>query len=79
MILRNAFFFAAGIGFLSLAKATNTLREYSSSKPFDHSDMESGIEYNDQVVGQWLAYVADYARSRACLSGRYQPSRTEFT
>jgi len=60
MFLRNAFFFAVGIGFLGLAKAKNILRGYTTPRAFDHSDAERSIDYDFQVVEQWLVHLVNY-------------------
>jgi SAM-dependent methyltransferase len=71
MDLRNACLFAAGIGFLGLAKTKNLLRGYTTPKPFDVSDSEKCIDYDIRIVELWLAYLQQYSRGRVSLAGRY--------
>jgi SAM-dependent methyltransferase len=59
--MRNAFMYAAGIGFLGLAKAKNVLRGYTSPKTFQLSDTERCIAYDLKVVEEWLAQLKTYA------------------
>ncbi len=59
--MRNAFMYAAGIGFLALAKAKNVLHGYSSPKTFQLSDTERCIAYDLKVVDEWLAQLKTYS------------------
>jgi hypothetical protein len=58
--LRDAFFYTAGIGFLAMAKLKNMLRGYSSPKPFDTSQTQRCIVYDNRVVDEWLQALAGY-------------------
>jgi hypothetical protein len=58
--MRNAFMYAAGIGFLALAKAKNVLRGYTSPKTFQLSEAERSIAYDLKVVDEWLAQLKTY-------------------
>jgi SAM-dependent methyltransferase len=70
MYLRNIFFYTAGIGFLTLAKAKNILQGYSSPKPFDNSETARCIEYDIHVVEQWLRHLQKYTHRVYSLSGK---------
>ena len=70
MILRDIFFYIAGIGFLALAKAKNILKGYSSPKPFDISDAEKCIEYDIHVVEHWLSHLQKYTQGNCSLVGK---------
>lgn len=70
MHLKNTFFYAAGIGFLALAKAKNILKGYSSPKPFDISETTRCIEYDIQVVEQWINHLKKYTNSTYSLAGK---------
>ncbi len=59
--LRNACYFAAGIGFLSLAKAKSIVRGYSTPKPFALTDTERCIDYDLRTVDAWLRALASYS------------------
>ncbi len=69
MILRNPFFFTAGLGFLALAKIKSLLRGYSSPKPFGFSEMQRCIDYDISVVNGWLDYLKAYSKDTS-LSGK---------
>ena len=58
--MRNAFMYAAGLGFLTLAKAKHVLGGYSSPKPFPLSETERCIAYDLKVVDEWLAHLGAY-------------------
>jgi hypothetical protein len=58
--MRNAFLYAAGLGFLTLAKAKNVVRGYTSPKPFALSDTERCIAYDLRVVDEWLSHLRAY-------------------
>jgi SAM-dependent methyltransferase len=58
--MRNAFLYAAGLVFLTLAKAKNVLRGYTSPKTFELSDAERCIAYDLKVVDEWLSYLKAY-------------------
>lgn len=66
--LRNIFFYIAGIGFLALAKAKNILQGYSSPKPFDISETARCIEYDIQVVEQWIEHLKKYTNNTYSLA-----------
>ena len=70
MLLRNVFLYMAGIVFLALAKAKNSLLGYLSPKPFDLSDTERCIEYDIRVVDQWLAHLQQYTHGNNFLAGK---------
>lgn len=70
MNLRDAGFFAAGLGFLALAKAKHGLRGYSSPKPFDLSQTDRCVAYDMQVVADWLRELARYSGAEADLRGK---------
>jgi SAM-dependent methyltransferase len=59
--MRNGLAYAAGIGFLTLAKAKQTLYEYSSPKPFPLSETARCVAYDIQVVDEWLRYLRAYS------------------
>lgn len=59
--MRNAFLYAAGIGFLTLAKAKHALQGYASPKPFSSADTERCIAYDLKVVDEWLAHLETYS------------------
>jgi SAM-dependent methyltransferase len=58
---RDSSYYAAGLGFLALAKAKHMLRGYSTPKPFDSSDIERCVEYDLEVVGHWLEHLHKHA------------------
>jgi len=62
--------YVAGLGFLSLAKAKNVLRGYSSPKPFDLTETEKCVAYDMRVVDEWLAHLAAYSSGAYSLRGR---------
>lgn len=70
MSLGNAFYFAAGIGFLALAKAKNILQGYSTPKPFDISESARCIEYDLNVVRLWLSHLEKYTQGSNSLVGK---------
>jgi SAM-dependent methyltransferase len=70
MLLRDTFFYIAGIGFLALAKAKNILQGYSSPKPFDISETERCIEYDINVVEHWLSHLQKFTYSTYSLVGK---------
>lgn len=70
MHLRNTFFYIAGIGFLALAKLKNVLQGYSSPKPFDISETARCIEYDINVVEQWITHLQKYTNNVYSLAGK---------
>jgi len=70
MLFRDILYFAAGIGFMGLAKAKNVLHGYSTPKPFDSSDTYRAVAYDFQIVEQWLTYLANYTGVRGNLGGK---------
>ncbi len=71
MSLRDSFFYAAGIGFLTLAKAKNVLRGYSTPKPFDLSDTEKCINYDFRAVNDWLRHLDGYSNGSYSVAGKH--------
>lgn len=68
--MRNAFMYAAGLGFLTLAKAKNVLTGYNSPKPFQLSDTDRCIDYDLKVVDEWLSHFKSYAGPAAAVANR---------
>jgi len=58
--MRDTFMYAAGLGFLTLAKAKNVLQGYTSPKTFDLSNTERAVQYDIKVVDEWLQYLKAY-------------------
>ena len=56
---RELFFYAAGMGFMALAKAKHLLRGYTTPKPFPVSQTDRCIDYDVEVVEDWLRYYPD--------------------
>jgi SAM-dependent methyltransferase len=63
----NAFFYAAGIVFLALAKIKHTLEGYKTPKPFSLNDTQRCIDYDLRVGDYLLTKLTDY---RGSISGR---------
>ncbi|RKT47442.1 methyltransferase domain-containing protein [Thiocapsa rosea] len=70
MRMKHMFFYLAGIGFLALAKAKFLLKGYSSPKPFDFSESDRCIDYDIQIVEQWLTYLEGYTQGAYSLAGK---------
>jgi SAM-dependent methyltransferase len=68
--MRNAFLYAAGLGFLTLAKAKHTLQGYVSPKPISSADTERCIAYDLKVVDEWLAHLKAYAGPAASVQNQ---------
>ena len=68
--MRNVIAYAAGIGFLTLAKAKHTLQGYSSPKPFQLSETARCVEYDLRVVDEWLQYLRAYSAEGNALRGK---------
>jgi SAM-dependent methyltransferase len=66
---RGAFMYMAGLGFLTLAKAKNILRGYSSPKTFELAETDRCVAYDLKVVDEWLLHLAGYTGS-ALLRGK---------
>jgi SAM-dependent methyltransferase len=62
--------YAAGLGFLALAKAKHVLRGYSSPKPFPLAETERSIAYDLKVVDEWLLHLARYTGGSLTVSGK---------
>ncbi len=70
MVLSNPFLFMAGVGFLALAKSKSMLRGYSSPKPFGFSEMQRCIDYDVNVVDEWLRHLEEYTNEKNYFSGK---------
>jgi SAM-dependent methyltransferase len=68
--LRSVFYYFAGLPFLALAKAKNVLRGYSTPKPFSVRDTDRAINYDFQVVDDWLAHLRQYGGREPSLVGK---------
>jgi hypothetical protein len=56
----SAFYFAAGIAFLSLAKIKHAINGYNTPKPISMSRMSDCVEYDLNVVNDWRHYGMRY-------------------
>jgi SAM-dependent methyltransferase len=68
--MEKVFAYAAGIVFLTLAKAKNMLRGYSSPKPFPLSETDRCVAYDLKVVEEWLQHLAAYSAGGNDLRGK---------
>jgi SAM-dependent methyltransferase len=68
--MRKVFAYAAGVVFLTLAKAKNMLHGYSSPKPFQLSETDRCVTYDLRVVDEWLQYLRAYAAAGDDLRGK---------
>jgi SAM-dependent methyltransferase len=68
--IRDAFYYAAGIAFLAMAKLKHTLRGYTSPKPFDSTETQRCIDYDQRVVDEWLQALAAYRDGDRSIAGR---------
>lgn len=59
--LTNPFYYAAGIGFLALAKAKHSLQGYRTPRPIPTCDFEQIGDYDLRVVDEWLGNLERYA------------------
>jgi hypothetical protein len=65
--LYNLYYYAAGVGFLFLAKIKNVIQGYSSPKPYSINDYKKCIEYDIEVVDRWLTHLLDYTNKSGSL------------
>ena len=70
MSLQDKCFFILGLGFLALAKAKNTLKGYTSPKPFGITEFAKCIEYDIRVVEYWSSYLQEYTHNTTTLCGK---------
>ena len=67
---RDAFMYAAGIGFLFLAKIKNVLQGYSTPKGFELSETDRAVAYDLKVVDEWLMHLNAYAGGKVDVLGK---------
>ncbi len=60
MAFRGAFYYLAGLVFLTLAKTKHTLQGYRTPKPFGLSETDRAITYDANVVSDWLSQLQAY-------------------
>jgi len=70
MYMRDNFLYAAGIGFLALAKAKHALQGYTTPKGIDSSDTGKCVDYDINVVEHWLSYLKAYTNNAVTLDGK---------
>ncbi|HRJ52415.1 MAG TPA: glycosyltransferase [Candidatus Thiothrix moscowensis] len=70
MLVKNAFLYTVGAGFLTLSKVKNSLQGYSSPKPFKVAEAERCIDYDLQVVDLWLTHLQQYTGNDNSLFGK---------
>jgi len=68
--LQHASLYAAGIIFLALAKVKSLIHGYSSPKPFSIAEIQRCIDYDIQVVDDWLCKLKTYADGEENLQGK---------
>src|ERR1700722_19294182 len=68
--VRDAFMYAAGLVFLTLAKAKNIFSGYSSPKPFRLSETDRCIAYDLRVVDEWMTHLRAYAGDQLSVRGK---------
>lgn len=62
-VLKNFFYFTAGIGFLMLSKGKNLLRNYTTSREFGYSDLEKCADYDLNMVDHWMDCLHKYTNN----------------
>lgn len=62
MDVRNAFFYGAGLLFLTLAKVKHKVQGYRTPKPFNVSETDRCVAYDRQVVDGFLGSLSRYAK-----------------
>jgi SAM-dependent methyltransferase len=66
----DVFMYAAGLVFLTLAKAKNIFSGYSSPKPFRLSETDRCIDYDLRVVDEWMTHLRAYAGDQLNVRGK---------
>lgn len=70
MTFRDSFYFAAGIGFLAMAKAKNALHGYTTPKPIDISETQRCIDYAFNAVDDWLRHLNEFTNGAFSVEGK---------
>lgn len=60
MAFRGAFYYLAGLAFLTLAKTKHTIQGYRTPKPFAVSETDRAIAYDASIVADWLKHLQAY-------------------
>lgn len=68
IIFKNSLYYLIGLGFLFLAKMKNFLQGYVTPKPF--SDYDQCVNYDLQVVENWVKYLSEYTGSSFYLANK---------
>ncbi|NJN29043.1 MAG: class I SAM-dependent methyltransferase [Synechococcales cyanobacterium RM1_1_8] len=68
--LEDTFYYAAGIGFLALAKLKHLLNGYSTPKPIPNSDYGQCVDYDITTVDHWLSHLAQYCPAQSSIKGK---------
>ncbi|MDD1607460.1 MAG: class I SAM-dependent methyltransferase [Methylococcaceae bacterium] len=69
-MLKNTFFYIIGIVFLMLAKIKNHLKGYAS-RSFNVSEVDKCIEYDINIVENWLSHLQKYTHDANYLAGKH--------
>jgi len=67
---RNYFYYLSGLVFLLLAKTKNTIFGYTTPKPYPLNDYQKCIDYDFDVVNNWLRHLHNYKRDGFSISGK---------
>lgn len=70
IIIRNIIFYVIGIGFLVLTKLKSFLHGYSTPKPFNNLEIAKCIDYDLNIVDEWISYLNAYTNSNNYLIGK---------
>lgn len=66
---RPLLYFFIGLVFLMINKIRHTLQGYTTPRPFSANDIEKNVQYDTDVVNNWLKELANYAPEMA-LNGK---------
>lgn len=68
--VKNAFYKAAGVGFLAMAKAKSLMSGYDRARPFSQDDIDHAVTYDMKVVDEWFEALIQYSgRPASQVSG----------
>lgn len=69
-MLKNAFYFCTGLGFLTLAMIKHRIAGYRTPKPVTAEGWDGWIDHDVKIVDRWLDYAREYLGPDFDIAGK---------
>jgi len=69
-VLKSYIYYWIGLFFLFLNKIRHSIQGYTNPRPFPITEVKKAIEYDFNVIDQWIKVLDEYSGSKSILKGK---------